>query len=304
MAELRDDGRARLHRRRQARRQRRACCARRCSTSACAAACSRCTRRTRRSRAPASMHEGAVSALLGVAGHPEHQRVDDGRPRRARSPATRAARPHPAPELRARRSTRSRWPRTLGVRVTLRGQPHHLCLTDEAVRTLDTSMKMNPPLRDRGRPPGAHRRACATGVIDCVATDHAPHARDEKEVPFEQAPMGTTGLETAFAALYTELVRARRAARSTLIVERMTARRRAARPADPARSRPDEPANLCLVDLDADVDRRRGRLREPLGELLLRRPRAARPRPADGRRRRGRLPRARFASPPRRSRPR
>ena len=65
---------------------------------------------------------------------------------------------------------------------------------------------MNPPLRDRGRPRGAGGRRCATGTIDCVATDHAPHARDEKEVPFEEAPMGTTGLETAFAALYTELV--------------------------------------------------------------------------------------------------
>ena len=43
-------------------------------------------------------------------------------------------------------------------------------------------------------------------MIDCIATDHAPHARHEKEVPFEQAPMGTTGLETAFAALFTELV--------------------------------------------------------------------------------------------------
>src|ERR1700738_1610422 len=62
-----------------------------------------------------------------------------------------------------------------------------------------------PPRRSERR-----RRALIDGLragtIDCVATDHAPHARDEKEVPFEQAPMGTTGLETAFAALYTELV--------------------------------------------------------------------------------------------------
>ena len=64
---------------------------------------------------------------------------------------------------------------------------------------------MNPPLRTE-----ADRQALIeglrSGVIDCVATDHAPHARDEKELPFEQAPMGTTGLETAFAALHTELV--------------------------------------------------------------------------------------------------
>ena len=74
-------------------------------------------------------------------------------------------------------------------------------------------MKMNPPLRGRGRSPGADRGA-AHGTIDCVATDHAPHARDEKEVPFEQAPMGVTGLETAFAALYTEPGAAGRAASS------------------------------------------------------------------------------------------
>ena len=64
---------------------------------------------------------------------------------------------------------------------------------------------MNPPLRTE-----ADRKSLIeglrTGIIDCVATDHAPHAREEKEVPFEQAPMGTTGLETAFAALYTGLV--------------------------------------------------------------------------------------------------
>ena len=64
---------------------------------------------------------------------------------------------------------------------------------------------MNPPLRTE-----ADRAAVVEGlrdgVLDCVATDHAPHAREEKEVPFEEAPMGTTGLETAFAAIYTELV--------------------------------------------------------------------------------------------------
>ena len=78
------------------------------------------------------------------------------------------------------------------------------------MRTLDSRFKMNPPLRtedDRQ----ALIEALRDGTIDCIATDHAPHARDEKEVPFEQAPMGTTGLETAFAALYTELVAARRA---------------------------------------------------------------------------------------------
>jgi dihydroorotase len=80
-----------------------------------------------------------------------------------------------------------------------------LCLTDEAVRSLDPNVKMNPPLR------GTEDRAALIdglkdGTIAAVATDHAPHARHEKEVPFEAAPFGVTGLETAFAALYTGLV--------------------------------------------------------------------------------------------------
>ena len=89
--------------------------------------------------------------------------------------------------------------------MTAEATPHHLLLTDEAVRTLDTNFKMNPPLRtedDRQ----ALIEALRSGAIDCIATDHAPHAREEKEQPFELAPMGVTGLETAFAALHTGLV--------------------------------------------------------------------------------------------------
>ncbi len=87
---------------------------------------------------------------------------------------------------------------------------------------MDTRMKMNPPLASED-----DRQALIEGLrdgtIDCVATDHAPHAREEKEVPFEQAPMGTTGLETAFAALYTGLVLARRARVWRCSSQRMTA---------------------------------------------------------------------------------
>ena len=92
-----------------------------------------------------------------------------------------------------------------GVAITCEASPHHLTLTDEDVRGLDTRLKMNPPLRtedDRL----ALIEAVRSGLIDCIATDHAPHAREDKDVPFEEAAMGTTGLETAFAALYTALV--------------------------------------------------------------------------------------------------
>jgi len=90
--------------------------------------------------------------------------------------------------------------------VTAEVSPHHLCLTDEAVRSLDASRhKMNPPLRsaaDRA----ALIEAMADGTLDCIATDHAPHRPQEKEQPFEAAPNGVIGLETAFPAVYTHLV--------------------------------------------------------------------------------------------------
>ena len=79
-----------------------------------------------------------------------------------------------------------------GVQVTAEATPHHLLLTDEAVRALDTNFKMNPPLRAE-----ADRQALIeglrSGALDCIATDHAPHSREEKEQPFELAPMGVTG---------------------------------------------------------------------------------------------------------------
>src|SRR5207244_7154285 len=92
-----------------------------------------------------------------------------------------------------------------GIVATGEATPHHLVLTDEAVRSLDANVKMNPPLRaeeDRR----ALVEALRDGTISCVATDHAPHARHEKEVPFEEAPFGVTGLETSFPALNTHLV--------------------------------------------------------------------------------------------------
>ncbi len=146
--------------------------------------------------------------------------------------------------------------------------PHHLLLTDECVRGLDTRMKMNPPLATE-----ADRMALVdglrTGIIDCIATDHAPHAREEKEVPFEQAPMGTTGLETAFAALHTGLV-LRGELELALLVERMSAGARAVRPANP----PDRSRRAGQRDVarsGCQLGRGRARLGEPLTILLLRR---------------------------------
>ncbi|MBJ7456236.1 MAG: dihydroorotase [Thermoleophilia bacterium] len=94
-----------------------------------------------------------------------------------------------------------------GVRITGEVTPHHLTLTDAAIASLDPSRhKMNPPLREESDRQSLIA-ALLDGTLDLVATDHAPHDADEKEVPFEEAPFGITGLETAFAVCNTHLVR-------------------------------------------------------------------------------------------------
>src|SRR6185312_7280446 len=204
-----------------------------------------------------AMHEGAVSAMLGITGIPsisESTMV-------ARDGAIagyEGGRVH-MQHLSCVESVRAvGQAKELGFRVSAEASPHHLCLTDEAIRaghagpgSLDTNMKMNPPLRTEGDRQ-ALIEGLRSGVVDCIATDHAPHARDEKETPFEQAPMGTIGLETAFAAVHTELV-VPGVLPLALVVERMTSG--AALLDLPAPTiAADAPANLTLVDLAAEWD--------------------------------------------------
>ncbi len=92
-----------------------------------------------------------------------------------------------------------------GVQVTAEVTPHHLTLTEEAIGEYNTNAKMNPPLRTEENVV-ALREALAEGVIDCIATDHAPHSVEEKETTFDDAPFGIVGLETAVGVLWTELV--------------------------------------------------------------------------------------------------
>ncbi|HEY1911842.1 MAG TPA: dihydroorotase [Vicinamibacterales bacterium] len=101
-----------------------------------------------------------------------------------------------------------RWGKTRGVRVTAEVTPHHFILTDEMLAApiaYDTNVKMNPPLRE-----AADRDAMLTGIadgsVDVIATDHAPHAFDEKHVEFDRAPFGITGLETAVSLCFDRLV--------------------------------------------------------------------------------------------------
>jgi dihydroorotase len=137
-----------------------------------------------------------------------------------------------------------------GVRISCEASPHHLTLTHEVLlESLDTRCKMNPPLRaeeDRL----ALVEGLRDGTVDCIATDHAPHAREEKEVPFEEAPMGTTGLETAFAAVHTGLV-VPGVLPLALVVEKLSAGAALMDLPTPRIER-GRPADLCLIDLDAE----------------------------------------------------
>jgi dihydroorotase len=195
-----------------------------------------------------AMHEGTVSAALGLGGIPsvsESTMVA----RDAALAGYEQARVH-FQHLSCVASVQAvAHAKAQGWRVSTEVTPHHLLLTEEDVRGMDTRMKMNPPLateQDRK----ALVEGLRDGTIDCVATDHAPHARDEKEVPFEQAPMGTTGLETAFAALYTGLVLPG-VLELGLLIERMTAG--AALFELPTHIiATEEPANLTLVDLNGE----------------------------------------------------
>jgi len=91
-----------------------------------------------------------------------------------------------------------------GVKVTAEVTPHHFTLTDDAVKTYDTNTKMNPPLRTMADLI-AILEGLKDGTIDCIASDHAPHAIEEKEVEFEDAPNGIVGLETQVGLAFTEL---------------------------------------------------------------------------------------------------
>ncbi|HVS28361.1 MAG TPA: dihydroorotase [Solirubrobacteraceae bacterium] len=194
-----------------------------------------------------AMHEGEVSARLGMTGIPSISestfvardaaiaRYEDGRIHVQHLSCVESVEAVQAAKQR-------------GVRISAEACPHHLLLTHDDVGSLDARLKMNPPLRaesDRQ----ALIEGLRSGAIDCVATDHAPHAREEKEVPFEQAAMGTTGLETAFAALYSGLV-APGTLELRVLIERMTAGA-AVLDLPLPRIAKGEPANLALVDLEA-----------------------------------------------------
>ena len=200
----------------------------------------------------ASMNEGPVATLLGLRGAPaasEAIAVE----RDVMLAALTGSRVHIAHLSAALSVDAVRRGKARGVRVTAEATPHHLLLTDEAVResSYDTATKMNPPLRAE-----ADRQAVLEGLrdgtIDCIATDHAPHTVDDKKVEFDQAAFGIVGLETAVSLCLDRLVRPGLLTLEQLVRLFST---------NPARVlslpggtlAPGAPADLTLLDLDRRV---------------------------------------------------
>lgn len=195
------------------------------------------------------MNEGEVSARLGLTGIPADAETADVA-RSLEVAAYEGGRVHIAHISCARTAELITAAREAGVAVSCEVTPHHLTLTDSSVTSLDTNFKMNPPLRgeeDRR----ALVAALAAGEIDCIATDHAPHAAQEKEVPFEEAPFGIIGLETAFPVLFTRLVETGELPLEQLVRAMSTGPAQAFGLPVPALAEGEE-ANLCLVDIEEE----------------------------------------------------
>jgi len=200
---------------------------------------------------PGVVNEGVVSTRLGMAGWPalaEEAMVC----RDIELAELTGCRLHLAHLSTAGSIDLVRRAKARGVSVTCEVTPHHLFLDEEALRSYNTNLKMNPPLRS-----AADREALVVGLadgsIDCIATDHAPHAPHEKALEFELAPFGTTGLETALSLVSTNLV-------STGILDWPDVCRlmchgpRAAVGMPELRLQPGFPADITVVDPDARVE--------------------------------------------------
>jgi dihydroorotase len=149
------------------------------------------------------MHEGAVSSVLGIAGIPAeaealmvHREIALAQKTGAQVHILHLSTKQSVELVRAAKAA--------GVNVTAEATPHHFTLTDEEVRSFDPVFKVNPPIRSAEHR-DAVKQAILDGVIDAIATDHAPHAPHHKELPFDEAPCGMLGLETALALSLTEL---------------------------------------------------------------------------------------------------
>jgi dihydroorotase len=146
------------------------------------------------------MHEGRWSLVLGLRGIPAAAEEVDAIRDCVLAKLT-GARVHLAHVSTRGAIEAVRRAKDAGLKVTCEVTPHHWTLTDEAVAEYDTNTKMNPPLRSQEHV-DAILQAMKDGTIDAIATDHAPHHSDEKELEFDQAPFGITGLETAIGLAF------------------------------------------------------------------------------------------------------
>lgn len=136
-----------------------------------------------------------------------------------------------------------------GLQVTCEVAPHHFTLTDEAVRSYDTNTKMNPPLRT-GEDVDALKQALRDGTVDAIATDHAPHSFDEKQVEYQAAPFGIIGLETSIGLCITELV-CKNVLTMFQLIEKMSTNPRKILGLPPITIQEGEMANLTFIDPSA-----------------------------------------------------
>lgn len=191
------------------------------------------------------MHEGVVSTRLGLRGKPAVAE-EAGVARDVALAEATGGRLHVQRVSTAVACGLIRRAKERGVQVTAEATPHHLLLDHEMLDGYGTEYKVDPPLR----PPEdaeALRRALAEGVVDCVATDHAPCHYDEKEQAFDDAPFGAVGLETAFAVAHTELVLGG-VLELTALIARMSAGPAAALGLRAGSLAPGRPADIVLID--------------------------------------------------------
>ena len=201
------------------------------------------------------MHEGAWSARLGIPGRPAEAESSIVARDLALARLT-GGRYHVLHVSSAQTVELVRAAKADGVRVTAECTPQHLVLTDAACADFDPVFKMNPPLREQADV-DALRAGLRDGTIDAIATDHAPHAPETKAAPFEEAPPGMLGVETALGGRADHARRAgpahvgrsdRRAVVAPGPRSRASMPPLEVRAATAARSRPGRPANLCVID--------------------------------------------------------
>ena len=195
------------------------------------------------------MNEGLVSLLLGLGGMPAAaEEVMIGRDT-ALAEST-AGRLHVMHVSTAGGVALVRAAKARGVRVTAEACPHHFTLTDESLRTFDANCKMSPPLRTAADVE-AIIVGIADGTIDCIATDHAPHAREKKMLELDRAPFGILGLETAIGLSVTRLIVPGRLAWPRL-VEAMSTLPARILGLDRGTLRTGSPADVTIIDPDLD----------------------------------------------------